>query len=430
MKKRALNVTTAIILAASVLSTMTGCTLDEIKETIGGNTAAASAPASNVCVVVSPTANQHKPDVSLAYDEIYDSCYSYGYKVCVVDDGAPYVPFEADLTKEEKPDGLSDRNKELDAEAYTNDFIEKAQEVKAITAEKDTINAIHLAADSLKDRTGDKTIVLVDNGLSTCGIASFKTFENFDSDAWIDALQDYDYPTLENVSIVWYSLADTVAPQDDLSNRDLTNLQDFWTKFLQKSGASDIQFKSKVAVNSTVDNSALPRVSTIKVTPDTQLPDFEALMVQVEELPEEERDSTFDDALEVGLKLDENSVQFKPDSYELMDKDKAIKIMTPLADYLKDNPDKRIVLLGTTATYGNQESCVKFSLGRAETLKEILVDDMGVNESQLLTFGLGFENDFHVDDLNEDGSLNPVEASKNRSVIFADTDSSIGKSYV
>ena len=58
MKKRALNVTTAIILAASVLSTMTGCTLDEIKETIGGNTAVASAPASNVCVVVSPTANQ------------------------------------------------------------------------------------------------------------------------------------------------------------------------------------------------------------------------------------------------------------------------------------------------------------------------------------------------------------------------------------
>ena len=36
MKKKVHNVITAIILATTVLSTMTGCTLDEIKGTIGG----------------------------------------------------------------------------------------------------------------------------------------------------------------------------------------------------------------------------------------------------------------------------------------------------------------------------------------------------------------------------------------------------------
>lgn len=429
MKKRVLNVTTAIILTSSVLATMTGCTLNEIKGTIGGGTAEASTPASNVCVVVSPTANQHKPDVKLAYDEIYDSCYSYGYKSCVVDDGSPYLAFEDDLTHTERTSGLSEQNKKLDAEAYADDFIEKTENTKAVTAEKDTIKAICLAVESLDGCAGDKTIVLIDNGLSTCGIASFTSFKSFDSDAWIDALEDYDFPALDNTKVVWYGLADTVAPQEDLSNKDLTSLQDFWTKFLQKSGASDIQFKSKVAVNSTVDNSSLPWVSTVEVTPDTQLPNFEALMNEVEELPEEDRDRTFDDALEVGLKLDESSVQFKADSFELADKEKAVKIMTPLADYLKANPEKRIILLGTTATIGTQQSCIKFSLGRAETLKTILTNDMGVEASQLLTNGLGYENDFHIDDLNEDGSLDETVAPKNRSVIFVDADSSIGKTY-
>lgn len=431
MKKRVLNVTTAIILMVSILSTMTGCTLDEIKGTIGGNTVEASTPASNVCVVVSPTANQHKPDVKLAYDEIYDSCYSYGYKSCVVDDGSPYLAFEDDLTHADRTSGLSEQNKKLDAEAYVDDFIEKAENAKAVTSEKDTLKTIRLAADTLVDSEGDKTIILIDNGISTTGIVSFKSFKNFDVEKSINILNDNDYPSLDNVNVVWYGLGDTVAPQKELSNDDMNNLQAFWEQYLTNCGVASVKFPKNVAVNTTVDNSSLPWVSTVDVSPIiSKIPNFEALMEQVEELLEEERDSTFDDALEVGFKLDESSVWFKPDSLELVDKDKAVKIMTPLANYLKNNPDKKIVLLGTTATYGNQESCVKFSLGRAETLKRILADDMGVDESQLMTFGLGYENDFHIDDLNDDGSLNEAVALKNRSVIFADADSNIGKSYV
>lgn len=431
MKKRVLNVTTAIILAASVLSTMTGCTLDEIKGTIGGNTAEASTPASNVCVVVSPTANQHKPDVKLAYDEIYDSCYSYGYKSCVVDDGSPYLAFEEDLTHADRTSGLSEQNKKLDAEAYVDDFIEKAENAKAVTSEKDTLKTIRLAADTLADSEGDKTIVLIDNGISTTGIVTFKSFKNFDVEKSINALNDNDYPSLDNINVIWYGLGDTVAPQKELSNDDMNNLQAFWEQYLTNCGVASVKFPKNVAVNTTIDNSSLPWVSTVDVSPIiSKIPDFEALMEQVEKLPEEERDSTFDDALAVGLKLDEKSVQFKADSFELENKDKAVKIMTPLADYLKANPEKKIILLGTTATSGSQESCVEFSLERAETLKAILIEDMGVDASQLLTHGLGYENDFHIDDLNDDGSLNEAVAPKNRSVIFADADSNIGKSYV
>lgn len=430
MKKRALKVTSAIILVVTILVSMTGCTPNDIKEALGGNTAEATTPASNVCVVVSPTANQHKPDVGLAYDEIYDSCYSYGYKSCIVDDGSPYLAFEDDLTRADKTSGLSEQNKKLDAEAYTDDFIEKVGTVKAVTAEKDTIKSICLAADALADSSGDKTIILIDNGISTTGIVSFKSFKNFDVDKCINALNDNDYPSLDNISVVWYGLGDTVAPQNELSNDDMKNLQDFWEQYLTNCGVASVKFPKNVAVNTTVDNGSLPWVSTVDVTPTlSKIPDFEALMNQVEELPEEERDSTFDDALEVGLKLDENSVQFKPDSFELTDKASAIKLMTPLADYLNNNPNKRIVLLATTASYGTNESCVSFSKGRAETIKSIFVDDMNVTSEQLITIGLGFENEFHIPDLNSDGTLNE-NAAKNRSVIFVDADSDIGKSYV
>lgn len=418
--KKVLNVMAAIIAAVSSMSLLTGCSFNEIKANLMGDTAKVSESASNVCLVVSPTVNQHKPDVSLAYNEIYDSCYSYAYKCCLVDDGKPYMAFEDDLTNADRIDGSSDQNKKLDAEAYAEDFIEKAKGVQAVTAEKDTVKAIRLAADALDNCKGDKTIVLIDNGVSTTGVLAFTTFQNFDVDECINALNENDYPDLSNVMVLWYGLGDTVAPQNELNNVDLNNLQSFWEKYLKNCGAANVKFPKKVAVNETADNSSLPWVSTVETTPIvSKIPEFKALMQQVEEMPEEERDKTFDDALQCGIQW---PVEFKPDSFELVDREAALELMTPLADYLEGSPDKKVVLLGTTATdlRSTNESCVNFSKGRADTIKEILTDDMGVDMDQLISVGLGYENTFHIDDLNPDGTLNESVAPKNRCVIFVD----------
>lgn len=431
MKNRVLNAMAAIVIALTGVISMTGCSFDEIKESFTGETAKASEPVSNVCLVVSPTANQHKPDVSLAYNEIYDSCYSYGYKCCLVDDGKPHLAFEDDLTNVDRIDGSSDQNKKLDAEAYADDFIEKAEGVQALTAEKDTVKALNLAADALDSSKGDKTIVLIDNGISTTGIVSFTSFQNFDVDECISSLSENDFPDLNNVDVEWYGLGDTVAPQNELSNDDLVNLQSFWEKYLKNCGAANVKFPKKVAVNETADNSLLPWVSTVETSPIvSKVPDFKALMQQVEEMPVEERDKTFDDALKEGIKLEETSVKFHPGSSELIDRDTAIELMTPLADYMINNPERKIVLIGTTASYGTNDSCVGLSMERAETIKSILVNDMNVNSDQLISVGLGYENTFHIDDLNPDGTLNESVAPKNRCVIFADAYSDIGKQYM
>ena len=57
------------------------------------------------------------------------------------------------------------------------------------------------------------------------------------------------------------------------------------------------------------------------------------------------------------------------------------------------NPDNAVLISGTTATYGNQESCVELSNRRAEAVKNLLVNTYKVPDSQLQTVGLGYEAD-------------------------------------
>lgn len=429
MKRKLFNVMTIAALVAA-LTSFTGCSPDEIKDYIGNETTASAATASHVCLIVSPTANQAKPDATLAEAELYDSSFSYGYKCVVCDDGNPFLAFADDMTRIDRNINLSERNQKLDAQAYTAAFIEQAEAVQAVAAEKDVVKSLHLAADSLASYNGEKTIVLIDNGISTSGVAAFSSFQGFDVEKAIAALDESDYPDLTNITVVWYSLGSTVSPQEELSFEDLANLQSFWQKYLENAGASNIQFPKNVAVNTTTDHSALPWVSTVDVTPTvSKIPGFDDIAEEAETLSEEKRDDLYDEVLDVGLKFDEDAAHFKPNSYELLDRAAAVKLMRPFAMYLKANADQQVLLIGTTATDGSNQSCIEFSKGRAETLKELLVSDMGVDASQLVIVGLGYEHAFHIDDLNEDGTLNETVAPKNRSVIFVAADSEIGRKY-
>ena len=59
-----------------------------------------------------------------------------------------------------------------------------------------------------------------------------------------------------------------------------------------------------------------------------------------------------------------------------------------------------------------------------------MVSEMNVNTEQLTTIGLGYKNDFHIDDIKADGSLDESVATLNRSVIFVFADSDVGKNYI
>lgn len=389
----------------------------------------------NISIIISPTANEPPPNISLAQDIIYDASYSYAFRNIVVDDGNPFEAVNGDLTHTDHNEKLSDANKKSDAQAYTNKFIESADEVTAVIVEKDTVKAIRMAADSLSGLDGTKTIVLIDNGLSTMGSVAFETFKGFDVKTSLNNIHNYDLPNLKDISIIWYDFGATLQPQQSLSYADMSSLQEFWIGYLTKAGAKeeDITIKNAINTNAEISMRNLPAVSTVEVTNDKSVihvTNVEDINKAVENVTDEEKNNIVNDVLDDGggIKINETVIKFKPESAEISNKEIAMNVLKPTADSLI-NSSKRIVILGTTATVlSSKDKCVGFSLDRANAVRNLLIE-MGVDENQIISRGLGFENEFHVDDLKDDGISFNEHAPENRAVFIYTTDSEIGKKY-
>lgn len=60
-----------------------------------------------------------------------------------------------------------------------------------------------------------------------------------------------------------------------------------------------------------------------------------------------------------------------------------------IADYLKENSDKKFLIVGHTDNTGNFESNIQLSTARAKAVLEKLISDYGINSSQLKPYGVG-----------------------------------------
>lgn len=429
--KKIFNKKLIAILAVLVLVVCTtGCSFD-ISSILGGNTAE-SLEQSNLAVVISPTANQPAPNLELAEDQIFSSCRSYGYKCVVVDDGDPFMGLTGDLMGTENKN-LSDNNKQRDAEAYTDAFISDGSQLVAEAPEKDTAKAIRLAANSLNGLLGDNKIILIDNGISTSGRIAFSTFQNMDVNTILENLNESDFPDLTGITdVVWFEMGEVAGQQEELSNEDLQALQDFWRGYLEKCGAESVTFDTSVSVKSEEEQASnLPSVTPVEVTPETTaVPNFDATAEAVESASStEEADAIMSESLAIGLKLDGKSIAFKADSTDLVDPTAAAETLAPITDYLSRTTDC-IVLLGETATDGTQEECVNFSLRRAEAIKQLILEGTTISDSQILVVGLGYQHEFHLSDLNADGSLNEDIAPQNRAVLIFSSEADAVSDYV
>lgn len=123
----------------------------------------------------------------------------------------------------------------------------------------------------------------------------------------------------------------------------------------------------------------------------------------------------------------EDTVKFVGDKAEFYDPSSAEKALEPVAEYLKANPDKRILIAGTTAKVGTGDG-KKLSFQRTQTVMKVLLAK-GVSSSQMECIGLGCtDNCFRVDDHNADGSLNEEMAAQNRAIYIVLADSPTGRS--
>lgn len=131
--------------------------------------------------------------------------------------------------------------------------------------------------------------------------------------------------------------------------------------------------------------------------------------------------------------INATQVQFVINSAEFIDEEAAKEAVEPVAEALLAYPEHSILIAGTTATDGTQESCVKLSERRAAAVKNLLVKEFGVPESQIETIGLGYEADpfERGQDREVEGDLTSKfvesEGKKNRRVVIMDIDSEIAQ---
>ena len=384
----------------------------------------------NVSIILSPTANEPTPNVSLAQDIIYEASYSYAFRNIIIDDGIPFEAVNGDLTHTEHDEHLSESNKKLDAQAYTKKFIESANETAAVSPEKDTVKALKMAANSLDGLDGKKTIVLVDNGISTTGSVAFETFNGFNAQESLKNVDESTLPNLKGINVIWFDFGSTLQPQQSLSSNDMVELQKFWTGYLEKAGASDVIIKNAISTNNEPTINDLPPVSTVEVSTEKQwivTKDVTDVNNEVENASDDKKNGIVSTALDDGVKIDETMLYFEPESSVIANKEAAVELLKPTADFLIST-SQEIVILGTTATVPTSpDKCVNFSLQRANAVKSLFVE-LGVAESQINCKGLGYDNEFHIPDSDGNGNLNE-NAPKNRAVLIYRADSEIGKKY-
>ena len=145
--------------------------------------------------------------------------------------------------------------------------------------------------------------------------------------------------------------------------------------------------------------------------------------------PEEKKDEKAALVFEVPFEINETQVQFVINEATFIDKEQAKEAVKPVAEAVLNAPEHAILIAGTTATDGTQESCIDLSNRRAQAVKDLLVNTYNVPESQIKTVGLGYEADpfERGADRDANGKFVESEAKKNRRVVILDVDDPIAQ---
>ena len=349
-------------------------------------------------------------------EAIYNSCYTYGSVAFVSVDGNPKVYYQANIPEPEVG-GLTENKKQSIANGYTEQLLREIQHAYPEVAEVDTLKAIQQAAFTLQgsSESADKVMVIMDSGLSTVGYLDFtKSLLEADVQSIVEALKEAEaIPNMQDASVVWMFIGQTASPQQELSERQKKKLQEIWTAILLEGGAKEVTFASDIA--SELSEELFPGVSLVDV-------EERSINVDTEErIPVE---IIIDEPIETVV-LDNTSVQFVGDKAVFVDKEVAMSHIKELAEQLLMHPDNKVYVIGTTAS-GNREFCNQLSIDRAQTVTDALIV-MGVPESQLIPMGLGFEDPWHIDDLDDSGRQIESQACQNRKVLIVDVNGNDAK---
>lgn len=340
---------------------------------------------------------------------IYDACISYGRVTAFVADGNPYLTGDYTI---EAPDVNVDNTKHKQlAKRNCEQILAECSNAKAKTAEIDTLEAITQAAKSIQSSSGNRMLLIYDSGLSTTGMLNFASQNLIDAepDNIVEQLVEKHYiPNLEGIDIVWSGLGQTCGDQTPLTENYKYKLEQIYNAILTAGGAASVTFNHDPIQGE--EPEGVPECSIVPVVEDSL---------------------NINEAMPEIVKFDETKISFVSDKAEFVSESDAYDALRPIADILVNNPDVKILIIGSTATSttNNTEKCKALSSKRADKVKDALIE-LHVNPNQLSTYGAGQDSTpFRVNDI-KDGKLIEKEAAKNRAVYIVKSDSEVAKAFI
>lgn len=420
MKKESIIKKIAVfaMLGAVALGSLTGCGNSE-----QSNTSAADTPI-NLTVVLDVTKNSPAPDLTFIENDIMQLATYGGHLTVIVDDGSSKDNFQqTDIAPPDKGKTPSAQKKEI--QRHASQIGTEIMAMKALTPEKNTISSLYTASNNTVQNGQKNVLVIFDSGIQTVGAGRMTDLRvvNDNSEQLIKNLKENrNIPDMSAFSeIRWYGIGQVAGEQEEPLPKDVEELKAYYTTLFKEGGCTvaDNMFDSRTysPTPADYDRNSFPEVSTVLVS---QIPEFK---------PDEEVVEDNKLKSDVVFKMDEEAIAFQPNTAVLADKAKAEEAVKPIVEKL-ENTIGNIVLIGTTATYGNADSAVELSRQRAESVKELLVS-AGVDKDRILVFGAGYnDKKIGVDDIDVNGNLVEASAKKNRAVWLMSSENDLCQKYL
>jgi len=235
---------------------------------------------------------------------------------------------------------------------------------------------------------------MVDSGLQTVDPLDFRqeflTASPTDISNWLKV--NGLLPDLAGRTVLLAGLGDTAAPQPALNDALRRGLVAIWRQIAREAGASCVATVTAPAVGAALEG--LPPVSVVP------LPQTPSLRLSC--LP-----ASFPTASTIG---------FVGDSTTFRDPAAAGATLRALAEDIRKR-NRRVTVTGTAASGRTRDVELSVSLGRARAVAQELVR-YGVPADLVIVRAVGSDFPGFVDDVDAEGTLIPVRAATNRSVIL------------
>lgn len=341
------------------------------------------------------------------YNKLMNVCTNYGSVSYAVVEGNPEQTDSMPIKKSEKH--LSSTKIKENARRNANSIFNSFSSLRAKTPEVDTLQTIRLSANILASSGYEtKEMVIYDSGLCTTGLLSQLSGNVLatDPEIVVDKLEVlHALPELNGVSVTWVGLGCVSGEQQRIPDSYMYALKTLWTSIIERSGGQ-VTFDTTPVTGEEVKG--LPHVSVVEFpADDLGLGDTGGIKTSV-------------------IAFKEDTVKFLGDKADFIDPLAATAALEPVAEFLVANPDRKIIIAGTTAKVGSGDG-IELSNARAQAVRQVLIS-FGVQASQMECIGLGCtDNCLRVEDHNSDGSLNEEMAAQNRAIYIILSDSTTAR---